>query len=84
MVGVWPFGARWTMAPLRCAAIFDPFLSLDCASLHPGAIQGKEGIKLCYLATLEGSEARSFYGSVKMAFKASIYIDEIYSLYVVW
>ena len=27
----------WTMAPLCCAAKFDPFLSLDCA-LHPGAI----------------------------------------------
>ena len=34
-------------------AKFDPFLSLDCApALHPGAIQGKEGIKFCYLATL--------------------------------
>ena len=43
----------WTMAPLRCAAKFDPFLSLDCAphALHPGAIQGKEGIKFCHLAT---------------------------------
>ena len=46
----------WTMAPLRCAAKFDPFLSLDCAppALHPGAIQGKEGIKFCHLATLGG------------------------------
>ena len=25
----------WTMAPLRCAAKFDPFLSLDCASPRP-------------------------------------------------
>ena len=43
------------MAPLRYAAKFDPFLSLDCAShaLQPGAIQGKEGIKFCPLATLE-------------------------------
>ena len=41
----------WSMAPLRYAAKFDPFLSLDCA-LHPGAIQGKEGIKFCHLATL--------------------------------
>ena len=41
------------MAPLRYAAKFDPFLSLDCApTLHPGAIQGKEGIKFCDLATL--------------------------------
>ena len=38
----------WTMAPLRCTAKFDPFLSLDCApALHPDAIQGKEGIKFC-------------------------------------
>ena len=34
----------WTMAPLHYAAKFDPF--------HPGAIQGKEGIKFCHLATL--------------------------------
>ena len=36
----------WTMAQLRYAAKFDPFLSLDCAphTLHPGTIQGKEGI----------------------------------------
>ena len=31
----------WTMAPLRYAAKFDPFLSLDCA---------KEGIKFCSVA----------------------------------
>ena len=51
----------WTMAPLCYAAKFDPFLSLDCAptpstlvpqALHPGAIQGKEGIKFSHLATL--------------------------------
>ena len=24
----------WTMAPLRCAAKFDPFLSLDCARVE--------------------------------------------------
>ena len=35
----------WTMAPLRCKMQ---------NALHPGAIQGKEGIKFCYLATLEG------------------------------
>ena len=41
------------MALLRCAAKFDFFLSLDCApALHPGAIQGKEGIKFCHLATM--------------------------------
>ena len=34
------------MAPLRYAAKFDPFLSLDCTpALHPCAIQGREGIK---------------------------------------
>ena len=44
----------WTMAPLRYAAKFDPFLSLDCARVEGlgaqgggrgGAIQGKEGSK---------------------------------------
>ena len=47
--------ASRTMAPLRYAAKFDPFLSLDFASthaLHPGTIQGKEGTKFCHLATL--------------------------------
>ena len=43
----------WTMSPLRCAAKFDPFLSLDFApALHPGPTRGKEGIKFCHLATL--------------------------------
>ena len=50
------FGPRgfWTMAPLRYAAKFDPFLSLDYPShaLRPGAIQGKKRIKFCHLATL--------------------------------
>ena len=35
----------WTMALLRCAAKFDPFLSLDCPRV--------EGIKFCHLATVE-------------------------------
>ena len=44
----------WTMPPLRNAANFDPFLSLDCSpALHPCAIQGKEGIKFCHLATVD-------------------------------
>ena len=43
------------MAPLRYAAKFDSFLSLDCA-LQPGAIQVKEGIKFCHLATLSRDE----------------------------
>ena len=34
------------MAPLRCAAKLRPH------ALHPGAIQGKEGIEFCHLATL--------------------------------
>ena len=44
----------WTMAPLRYAAKFDPFFSFWVAphTLYPGAIQGKEGIKFCHLATL--------------------------------
>ena len=29
-----PFGFFWTMAPLLCAAKFDPFLSLDCARVE--------------------------------------------------
>ena len=42
----------WTIAPLCYAAKFDPFLSLRPHALHPGAIQGKEGIKFCHLATM--------------------------------
>ena len=38
------------MAPLRCAAKFDPFA---------GAILGKEGIKFCHLATLSSAAAPS-------------------------
>ena len=32
----------WTMAPLRCAAKFDPFLSLDCAPTPSTLAQSKE------------------------------------------
>ena len=32
----------WTMAPLRCAAKFDPFLSLDCAPTPSTLAQAKE------------------------------------------
>ena len=32
----------WTMAPLRYAAIFDPFHSLDCAMVEGGGEQSKE------------------------------------------
>ena len=44
------------MAPLCYAAKFDPFLSLDCARVDSVGAQGKEGIKFCYLATLEEEE----------------------------
>ena len=32
----------WTMAPLRYAAKFDPFLSLDCARVEGVGAQSKE------------------------------------------
>ena len=32
----------WTMAPLRCTAKFDRFLSLDCARVEGGGAQSKE------------------------------------------
>ena len=32
----------WTMAPLRCAAKFDPFLSLDCARVEGVGAPSKE------------------------------------------
>ena len=32
----------WTMAPLRCAAKFGPFLSLDCAPIPSTLAQSKE------------------------------------------
>ena len=32
----------WTMAPLRYAAKFDPFLSLDCAGVESVRAQSKE------------------------------------------
>ena len=37
--GPWGF---WTMAPLRCAAKFDPILSLDCAPTPSTLAQSKE------------------------------------------
>ena len=39
-------------ATLRCKIGSLPFLGLRPHALHPGAIQGKEGIKFCHLATL--------------------------------
>ena len=41
---------------LRCKIGSLPFLGLRPHALHPGAIQGKEGIKFCHLATLVESE----------------------------
>ena len=46
------------MVPLRYAAKFDPFLSLDCARVE-GAGKGKEGIKFCHLATMHPSLVHS-------------------------
>ena len=34
----------WTMAPLRYAAKFDPFLSLDCARVEGVGAQGRDQI----------------------------------------
>ena len=49
----WPFGLLdYGSATLRCKIWSLPFLGLRPHSLHPGAIQGKEGIKFCHLATL--------------------------------
>ena len=39
-----------TMAPLRCAAKCDPFLSLDCAGVE--GVGAQSPIKFCHLATL--------------------------------
>ena len=39
-------------ATLHCKIWSLPFLGLRPHALHPGAIQGKEGIKFCHLATL--------------------------------
>ena len=55
------------MAPLRYAANFDPFLCLDCAKSvggRGGAIQGKEGVKFCRLATLSQEAAVHGHGPV--------------------
>ena len=42
------------MAPLCCAAIFDPCLSLDCIRLEGRGMQSKERHQeqICHLATL--------------------------------
>ena len=51
-------------ATLSCKIWSLPFLGLLPHALHPGAIQGKEGIKFCHLATLRsGSGGRRSVGS---------------------
>ena len=40
------------MAPLRCAAKLDPFLSLDCAPTPSTLAQSKERKGFCHLVTL--------------------------------
>ena len=59
----------------QCCQIakFDPFLSLSVPphTLHPGAIQGKEGIKFCYLATLE--EGDTYRGKGKAVVSTRYY-----------
>ena len=44
IAGSYVFGPTgfWTMALLRCAANFDPFLSLDCARVEGVGAQSKE------------------------------------------
>ena len=49
-------------------AKLDPFLSLDCARVERGgAIQGKEGIKFCHLATLDAVVKSSLPSDVTAA-----------------
>ena len=49
-----PLGLKdYGSAMLRCKIWSLPFLALCPHTLHPGAIQGKEGFKICYLATLQ-------------------------------
>ena len=51
------------MATLLYAAKFDPFLpflGFRPHALYPGAIQGKEGIKFCHLATLQSRPQSSY------------------------
>ena len=53
-----PLGLKdYGSATLRCKILSLPFLALCPHALHPGAIQGKEGIKFCHLATLAAAAA---------------------------
>ena len=48
-----PLGLKDYGSALLCCKIWSPpFLGLRPHALHPGAIQGKEGIKFCHLVTL--------------------------------
>ena len=56
ILGVLPFGLLdYGSATLRYKIWSLPFLGLRPHALHPGAIQGKEGIKFCHLATMIAS-----------------------------
>ena len=74
---------RLLMAPLRYAAKLDPYLSLDVGlhprALHPGAIQGKEGIKFCHLATLDrNTEAAQHFVIAAAAKKDEVHNEHAY------
>ena len=70
-----PLGLKdYGSAPLRCKIGSLPFLGLRPHALRPGAIQGKEGIKFCHLATLvEKTERKSdVRGNKKMPEKSQV------------
>ena len=56
IVFVWPFGLAGLW--LRYAALQNLIPSFPWRNLYPGAIQGKEGIKFCHLATLTDCSER--------------------------
>ena len=53
--------AWMTMAPLRCKICSLHFLGLRPLALHPGAIQGKEGIKFCSVAIVQKPKGTNEY-----------------------
>ena len=61
-LALWGF---WTMAPLRYAAKFDPFLSLDCAPHPPPWHKERKGIKFCHLATFAAAKPLDCRGVVE-------------------
>ena len=59
IVCVWPMGLLdYGSATLNCKIWSLPFLGLRPHALHPGAIQGKEGIKFCHLATMDSTKGK--------------------------